>query len=96
MPTRGEARADRAGWAEFAVQTRDCLAHLGFTIVGNCMPDETEPCGGTYREHARANLTALIAVADHQLKHAGGLVPETYDWATGLIRADCKRDTQNG
>lgn len=92
MPTRREQRADAIGWAVFAVQTRDCLRHLGFDIPERCMPDEPKPCGASFQQHARANLSALLAVVDHHLDHAGGVSAELYTWAVGKIAQECPRE----
>ena len=89
MPTRREVERDRIGWEDFATQTRDCLAHMGFTIVADCMPDESEPCGRSYQQHAQTNLSALRAIVDHQLNHAGGMLGHAYEWATAEVLRDC-------
>lgn len=76
-------------WAEYARVTRDAAALLGYRVDDRCLPDEKEPCGGTFGQHAMANLAVIKAVCDHQLLHLGA-PPETvaviYDGVLGEIR----------
>ena len=58
-------------WAEVARGTRRALAELGHPITPLCLPDEADPCGGTFTQHALAHLATIKAVADHQLEHLG-------------------------
>jgi hypothetical protein len=58
-------------WAGVARASRDALALLGYVVGPRCLPDEDEPCGGTFAMHACASLAALKAVADHQFMHLG-------------------------
>lgn len=58
-------------WAEYARASRDALAVLGYGITPRCLPDEVEPCGATYAQHAAAHLATIKAVCDHQLEHLG-------------------------
>ena len=59
-------------WAEVARNSREALALLGYSIGPRCLPDEPDACGGTWAQHAAAQLGVLKAVADHQLAHLGG------------------------
>jgi len=63
--------ASDQSWAEVARATRDALALLGRPITPRCLPDEADPCGGTFADHAAAHLATIKAVADHQLLHLG-------------------------
>jgi hypothetical protein len=53
-------------WKEVAEASRGALELLGYRVP-RCLPGEPEACGGNYSEHAVAHLTAIKAVADHQL-----------------------------
>jgi hypothetical protein len=59
---------DRA-WKSLAENSREALALLGYPITPRCLPGETEPCGGSYADHAAAHLITLLAVAEHHLTH---------------------------
>jgi len=58
-------------WRPLAEQTRFALQHLNFCIEGACLPGETDACGGTFAQHAMAQLAALRAVVDDQISHLG-------------------------
>lgn len=58
-------------WAPVARDTREALKHMGYPIEPRCLPDEAEPCGGTFALHVAAHLATLKAIADHQLNHLG-------------------------
>jgi hypothetical protein len=82
-------------WAAVARASRDALALLGYVVGPRCLPDEAEPCGGSFALHACANLAALKAVADHQLMHLGpGMNPvqgEIYLEVRGELETGCGR-----
>lgn len=81
--------ADDATWRPYAVATRDALAMLGHAIEVRCLPDEAEPCGGGYAQHAVAYLAILKAIADHQIDHAG--MPEMAAEIYGHERSELTR-----
>jgi hypothetical protein len=56
-------------WAEVARTTRDALALLGRPVGPRCLPGEPDHCGGSFADHAAAQLAALEAVIEHQLWH---------------------------
>jgi len=58
-------------WAPVAAGSREALRQLGYDIGPACLPGEPESCGATYAEHAAAQLSAVIAVAEHHLAHMG-------------------------
>ena len=58
-------------WAPVARDTREALRLLGRPIEPKCLPDETDPCGGTFAIHAMAHLASIKAICDHQLGHLG-------------------------
>jgi len=60
-----------AEWRDIARETRVILARMGHPITDLCMPDEPDPCGGTWAQHAAAHLSVIKAIADHQLTHLG-------------------------
>jgi hypothetical protein len=78
-------------WAQVARDSRDALALLGFPITGRCLPDEAEPCGATWAQHAAAQLATLRAVVDHQLEHVGlpGVAGEVYRHEAAELEAEC-------
>jgi len=84
--------ADQA-WADLARNSIQALGLLGYPVPP-CLPDNAEPCGGTYAEHCVANLAALSAVIDHQLKHLAppdGMFTEIYtDIEAKLQHPDCQ------
>jgi hypothetical protein len=55
-------------WADLARNSAQSLALLGYPVSA-CLPGDAEPCGGSYAEHAAANLIAMMAVNAHHLKH---------------------------
>ncbi len=63
-------------WAPLARSTREALRLLGYGIEPRCLPGEAEACGGTFTEHAAAQLAALRAVTDHHAAHLG---PEWFE-----------------
>jgi hypothetical protein len=63
--------ADDQSWAAVSRAIRDALALLGHPITAKCLPDEAEPCGASFSQHAAAHLGCLLAIADHQLDHLG-------------------------
>jgi len=69
--------ADRA-WASVARNTREALSWLGHPIEPRCLPDEAEPCGGSFALHALAHFATIKAICDHQLGHLGA-APEQVD-----------------
>jgi hypothetical protein len=82
-------------WAMVARETRDALALLGYPIERLCLPDEIDPCGGTYSQHAAAHLATISAIVSHQIDHLGhgyrGLVSDVYQNEIKTIRAGCKQ-----
>lgn len=66
-------------WAEVARATREALALLGRPIEPRCLPDEADPCGGTFTLHAVAHLATIKAICDHQLGHLGPAYRAPYD-----------------
>jgi len=80
-------------WAGVARASRDALALLGYVVGPRCLPDEDEPCGGTFTMHACANLAAVKAVADHQLAHLGPQMGpmhgSVYNDVRGELEAGC-------
>lgn len=58
-------------WAQIARDTREALATLGRPIEPRCLPDESDPCGGTFATHAMAHFATIKAICDHQLGHLG-------------------------
>lgn len=60
-----------ASWAAVARDTREALRYLGHPIEPMCLPGELQECGGSYAEHAAAQLATIIAIARHQLAHLG-------------------------
>lgn len=60
-------------WASVARGARDALDLLGYHVEPRCLPDEPDPCGGTFAQHAMAALGTIKAVADHHLGHLGPL-----------------------
>ncbi|HLM89268.1 MAG TPA: hypothetical protein VK284_09600 [Streptosporangiaceae bacterium] len=80
-------------WAAVARASRDALALLGYVVGPRCLPDEAEPCGGSFALHACANLAALKAVADYQLMHLGpGMNPvQIYLEVRGELETECGR-----
>lgn len=58
-------------WAALARGSREALRQLGYMITPQCLPGEPDECGGTFAQHAMAQLATLKAVADHHLMHLG-------------------------
>jgi hypothetical protein len=58
-------------WPDVARNTREALRWLGHGITPRCLPDEPEPCGGSFELHAMAHLATIKAICDHQLAHLG-------------------------
>ena len=77
-------------WADLARASRAALAHLGYEIEPQCLPDETDPCGGTFVLHTAAHLATIKAVADHHITHLGAgfeeLLDDVYERATAHCR----------
>lgn len=67
----GGPSVDDGAWAPMARATREALALLGHRIDPKCLPDEPDPCGGTFAMHTMAHLAWLEAIADHELWHLG-------------------------
>jgi hypothetical protein len=70
------------GWATLARNSRVAMAAFG-KETPPCLPDEAEPCGATFAQHAGAHLAALKAIIDHHLEHLGPefmacLYPDVY------------------
>lgn len=66
-------------WRDLAYASREALARLGYDISARCLPDEADPCTGTFALHVIAHLAAIKAVADHHLEHLqppAGMVDE--------------------
>jgi hypothetical protein len=63
--------ASDESWAEVAHESRAALASLGYSIGPRCLPDEADPCGASFAQHAAAHLATIKAVCDHQLSHLG-------------------------
>ena len=76
-------------WAKLARNSREALRLLGYDVEPVCLPGEADPCGGSFAQHAMANLGALKAVADHHLWHLGGL-----GQAHGEIYWNIRRDLE--
>lgn len=80
--------AHDADWADVARSTREALALLGHPIDSRCLPDEPDPCGGTFALHAVAHFGVITAVIEHQLAHLGGNDPASpYHAAFDEIRS---------
>lgn len=76
---------DDESWAPVARATRQALDLLGYPITPRCLPDEPDPCGGTFALHTVAHLATIKAICDHQLVHLGAdFSPTTNDiyWST--------------
>jgi hypothetical protein len=65
-PVRDEA------WKEAAENSREALSLMGYHVGARCLPGEPDQCGGTYAEHAMAQMVTLKAICDHELdQHLG-------------------------
>lgn len=80
-------------WADLARNSARALGLLGYA-VSDCLPGDAEPCGGTFIEHAAANLAALTAVIDHHLEHLqppSGMFTSVYsDTEAKLLEPGCQ------
>lgn len=77
-------------WAPVARDTREALRWLGYPIEPKCLPDETDPCGRTFSEHAMAHFATIKAICDHQLDHLsppGEMVGAIYQYQRGRLEA---------
>lgn len=88
-------------WKGLAENSRRALNLLGYLVEPQCMPGESNPCGGTYAEHFTANLAALKAVADHHLAHIGPafvapIFGPVYDSVADNLAADCDAGHSGG
>lgn len=87
-PSQAFRAVDDESWAPVARSTREAMVLLGYRITTRCLPDEPEPCGGNYAQHAAAHLASIRALVDHQLQHLGapqGVVTEIYDRITAEL-----------
>jgi hypothetical protein len=92
--TPADAAAD-ATWAPLARSSREALSLLGYHVEDKCLPDEPAPCGGSFALHAVAQLSAIIAAADHHLAHLGAdqsLAVAIYEQTAADIHAGCSPD----
>lgn len=73
-------------WAQIARDTREALRYLAYPIDAKCLPDESEPCGASFAQHAAAHLATIKAICDHQIGHLGpaflSLTADVYMHAT--------------
>jgi hypothetical protein len=79
-------------WANLARGSREALRQIGYTVTPRCLPGEPDACGGSFAQHAMANLATLTAAANHHLIHMGplaALAPCIYDRVSAEIEADC-------
>jgi len=79
-------------WAEVARASRGALALLGRPVGPRCLPGEPDWCGGSFAQHAGAQLAALKAVADHQLSHLGppaAMITEIYAHELAELESRC-------
>jgi hypothetical protein len=69
MDGNSQSTINDESWARVARDTREALRWLGYPIDPKCLPDETEPCGGSFAMHAMAQFAMIKAICDHQLDH---------------------------
>ena len=95
MPTGRRIMSDQQ-WKPLAVSSREALSQLGYTVGVCCLPDELDPCGGSFAEHTVAHLAALMAVADHHLAHLGAPAEMIDDiYRRTAVAVDCSEIQTN-
>jgi hypothetical protein len=77
-------------WKPLAESTRQALDLLGYPLPA-CLPDEPEPCGGSFAEHTLAHLAALRAVVEYRITHLhlddASLLEQIHDETLAKLRA---------
>jgi len=87
-------------WATLARNSRVAMAAFG-KETPPCLPDEAEPCGATFAQHAGAHLAALKAIIDHHLEHLGPefmacLYPDVYRATQAELAEVCPHEPGGG
>lgn len=86
-------------WAELARATRDALDLLGHPIRTFCLPDELNPCGASFSQHAAAHFGLMQAIAAHQLDLIGPggwtVANEVKAHELAELRARCSHQLQS-
>jgi hypothetical protein len=57
-------------WQPVAEDTRRALGLLGYPVP-DCFPGKPEACGGSFLQHAAANMGVLRAVVEYHITHLG-------------------------